>query len=88
MGPTGQDQRHGSSRHVRCLFKITAMVKEKTCDPWFPEIINNTYCHGSTKPGAHPVLWRMAMTFNVRSEIIQQLATQVAPSQVLFFFAN
>lgn len=82
-GPVGHQLRHSSSRHVGCPFKIIAIVEEGTRGPWFPEIQNESHCHGPSEPGAHPVLRRMAMTSDLRSEIARQLATQVAPSQIL-----
>lgn len=82
--PIGRERRHGTSRHVECPFSIIATSTNKDAGgPWVIEVKNPEHNHVESAPGAHPVLRRMAMTSEVKSEMTRQLTIQTAPSKVL-----
>lgn len=72
-----------SSRHVECPFSITAKLANENTGPWVYEIHNAEHNHPSSIAASHPVLRRMAMTREVKSEISRQLTVRTTPFQII-----
>lgn len=79
-----RERRHDNSRQIECPFSIIATSLDSDAGgPWTIEIKIPEHTHEASASGAHPVLRRLAMTPEIKSEMSRQLIIQTAPSKVL-----
>lgn len=84
---TGQNRRHGGSRHIECPFSVIAKLDEDI-QTWLYEVKNPEHTHTSSAAGSHPVLRRMAITAEMRSEVSRQLNCQNRPISHLIWSSS